>query len=439
MATFYVKTTGAATNSGSTDTDAASLSGAAATVSGSVVTLDGSPDLSALIIAAGLTQSTIYLNDASNSNQKIFKITAFDDTANTVTVSVAPTGVVSSSWAIGGRLVWTPANIEATLAAGDVVEFGDSPATRTATYITCRTSGDSTSGMITFKGKSGVMPTLNCTNTAVVITGGAQTNWLIKDLIVDQDGASGAAISNSSGHGWVLDNVRIIDAGGDGYSTGGISTLVRCEITGCGGMGINCSTTALTVVGCHIHDNTGAGITNSNAAPLLTLLDSVIDSNGGKGVHISGTTTAQTHINIVAGNTFYGNGDSGLEVTDADTVVILYNNIFSENGNAAGESNVEWVAGTAQLHGWHSYNTFFHSGGGSATNLTNLTATSSESTSDPLFTSAAGGDFSISSSSPAKATGFPGLLVSGNTGYRDMGAVQRQESASGGGTGIVYG
>ena len=45
MGTLYIDTGGSATNSGSSDQNAADLSGSAATVAASVVTLDGSPDL----------------------------------------------------------------------------------------------------------------------------------------------------------------------------------------------------------------------------------------------------------------------------------------------------------------------------------------------------------------------------------------------------------
>jgi hypothetical protein len=439
MATFYVKTTGNASNSGSSDNDSPDLSGSAATVAASVVTLDGSPNLSALITAAGPTQSTIYINDATNSNQKLFKITAFDDTLKTVTVSVAPTGVASSAWRIGGRLVWTPANIEAALAAGDIVEFGDSPATRTTTYITCRTSGDSTSGPITFKGKTGVRPVLNVTNTSVVITSNTQTNWLIENLELDQDGATGNVIS--AANGWVIRNVKISDGGTDGINTSGIIAVIGCEITNLlVGHGINSTGVSAVIIGNYIHDVTaGNGITLSSSAPSHTVVNNIVDSNGGKGIILSGAATSQANVNVISGNTIYGNGDSGLEVSDADVVVILMNNIFSENGNAAGEYNVEWAAGTAELHGFHGYNVFYSTGGGGSGNVSGLTVNSTESTSNPNLTNPASGDFTINASSSAAARGYPGALLGDGTAYRDAGVMQRQVLAASGGNPIIGG
>jgi hypothetical protein len=145
MGILYIATTGNVANSGTSDNDAADLTGAAATVSGSTVTLDGSPDLSA-VSTSGPSQAAIYLADANNSNQKVFWITAADDGANTVTVVGSPTGVVSSAWRIGGRMVHTPANIEGALRAGDIVQFNDSPASSASTLLTCRAAGTAACG-----------------------------------------------------------------------------------------------------------------------------------------------------------------------------------------------------------------------------------------------------------------------------------------------------
>jgi parallel beta-helix repeat protein len=163
----------------------------------------------------------------------------------------------------------------------------------------------------------------------------------------------------------------------------------------------------------------------------------IIDTCAGKGINDSGAPTTIGHAFIIDGNTIYGCGDSGLAVADADRRIILTNNIFSENGNAAGEYNVEWVAGAAEYVGFHAWNVFYHSGGGGGANLSGLTVNaqvaSSEFTTDPAFTNAAGGDFSIGSTSPAKAAGFPGQFLGGSLGYLDIGAVQRQEAGGGGG------
>src|SRR3990172_3111371 len=428
---LYVDTGGSATNSGSTDQNSANLTGTAATVAASVVSLDGSPDLSG-VVTSGDAQSTIYINDATNSNQKIFWITAFDDTLNTVTVSVAPTGVTSSSWAIGGRIVWTQANFESALRAGDTVIVNNSPAASTVTYLTARTGGDSASGPITLRGKTGVRPVFNVTNTSIVLTGNSQGNWTIENLELDQDGASGDVISGFSG-GQKFRNLKIVDGGAAGIVLGTGSAIVEaCEITGLATNGVvhTASTNPQLIIGNYIHDNGTNGINNNIAGPTSVIAFNIIDSNAGRGIYLNGATTTFGHFVHIVGNTIYGNGDSGIEVTDADTNVTLINNIFEANGNAAGEYNVEWVAGAAELTGRH-FNNVFYLGAGS-NNLLNLTTNSTESTADPGFTDKANGNFAVSATGSAKATGYPGVFLGGPTGYMDMGPVQRQEPAGGG-------
>lgn len=431
MGILYCKTTGSATNSGSTDTDAATVSGAAATVAGSVVTLDGSPDLSG-VVTSGASQSSIYLADATNSNMKIFWITAVDDGADTVTVHAAPTGITSSAWAIGGRVIHTPANVEGALRAGDIYEFQDSPASSASTLLTARNAGDSTSGMVTVRGISGSRPALTCSGTVGVIAPNSIALWKIDNLEIIQTGASGNALD--AGVGWWFNNLKISDAGGAGIGVSANGTRVTfCEIGG-GSItdGLVVGSIHAAVFGNYIHDVTGDGIEINGSAPVsLLICNNIIDTCAGRGVYFSGGSVAATAIHAsLIGNTIYGCGNSGIEVVDADLVVLAFNNVLQDNGNAAGEFNVEWQNGNAERLSSHGYNLFYHAGGGGGANLSNLTANSTESTSDPSFTTPASGDFSIGSSSPAKATGFPGAFLGGPTGYADMGAVQRQEPSS---------
>jgi len=415
VTTFFVDTGGSANNPGTSDANSPAANGSAATVSGSVVTLDGSPSLAFLSgRTSGATQAAIYLNDATNANQKIFKITAYDDTAKTVTVSVAPTGVTSSSWAIDGRHVFTSANIEATFTAGDQVVLNNTPASKAVDFLTCRTPGDSASGFIKFRGASGSRPVLQVTNTNQCIEGGSQALWWFENLELDQDGASGN-VAQATGAGTVFYNVKVSDGGGAGItaSTNG-HRLIGNEVTGILGDAISFNT--LTV--CHgnnLHDVSGDGIENNGTSAMFVSFN-VIDTCAGRGIFASSTSiTSPGNPLFLTNNTVYGCGDTGFEVADADAPVVLVNSIFSENGNAAGEYNVEWTAGAAENVSFHAWNNFYHSGGGGGANLSGLTVNahvaSSEFTTDPQFTDAAGGNFSIGSSSPAKAAGFPGAFL----------------------------
>lgn len=414
MGTLYVDTGGSVTNSGSTDTNAASLTGAAATAVTTVITLDGAPNLSGLI-TSGATQSSIYLGQATNANQKIFWITAFDNTLKTVTVNVAPTGIVSSSWAIGGRHVLTNASIEGTVRAGDTVIFNNTPASRTGSSWTFRNAGDSTSGFAKITGKSGVRPVLNTTNAATgVIT-------LAMCWVENLEVTSGALGIMNAASGAVIYNVKISNCPNGGASSTGGNRFINCEVTGASSFGFSSTGTLnVTYIGCYIHDNTGDGIQITGLSS-PTIINCIIDTNGGRGILYSSANVAPVALRLtLQGCTIYGNGDSGLEVTDADSVVIMINNIFQDNGNAAGEYNVEWVAGDADFTSSHFNNCYFKS----SNNLLGLTPNSTEIITDPQFINAASGDFRIKVTSPCRATGTPGAFLGGSTGYMDMGAVQ---------------
>src|SRR3990167_7087266 len=219
LPTIYVDTAGSATNSGSSDNNAADVSGAAAACNPSSTTVDLSvdaPDLSAVPTDGS---ATIYLVGATNSNQKIFRITWTDNIAKTVTVDTAPTGnFTGSAWAIGGRFVWTTASIEGALKAGWTVIFNNSVASSASAIITARNSGDSTNGMITIRGKTGVRPVLTCTGTVNVIAPNSQTYWRIENLELVQQGASGNALD--CGANWIGNNTKVSDAGASGISMG---------------------------------------------------------------------------------------------------------------------------------------------------------------------------------------------------------------------------
>lgn len=439
MGTIYVDTGGAATNSGCTDQNTANLSGTGdAVATGSVIQLTAGTDLSG-VVTSGATQSSIYLAQATNANQKIFWITAKDDALDQVTVSVAPTGVTGSNWAIGGRFVWTPASIEATLVAGDVVVLNNSPAAvSSGSWLTGRAAGSQAAGPIKVKGKTGVRPVVTQNNTSSLISN-SQNHWWYENFETAQTGASGSTIASIGPYTWLY-NMKSSDAGQSVATLGGYSRVLASEFTGSGSPAAVLFSNQLGCYlhGNYIHDNAsdGLGFTGGQNGTFAVLSKNIFDTNAGRGMLFSGAFPSGSNTIWLDGNTVYGNGDSGLEVTDADAVVVNINNIFSENGNAAGEYNIEHIAAAAELLGFHGWNVFYHSGGGGGANLSNLTVNaqvaSSEFTTDPLFTNAAGGDFSIGSTSPAKATGFPGQFLGGSLGYLDVGAVQRQEAGGGG-------
>lgn len=421
MGTLYVDTGGSATNSGSSDQNSADLSGSAATAVTTTITLDGSPTLTGLT-TSGDNQSAIYLSQATNANRKIFWITAFDNTLKTVTVDLAPTGITSSAWAIGGRHVLTKASIEGAVRNGDIVIFNNSPASDSGTVFTIRAYS-------VIKGKTGVRPVLTCTGTSNCLADtGAGLLTKVENLELAQQGASGSACLVSAGR---IYNVKISDAGTNGFSSSiGYTNQYANEVSGVGTNGITTAGPGVVFAN-YIHDNGDDGIeVTSVSTPFsMYIAFNIFDTNAARGIYFSGTPASNFSHSIVLNNVIYSNGNSGLEVADIDSYVDFLNNIFMNNGDAAGEYNVEWVS-TAEPNALHYNNIFNTASAGGSGNLSNVTANSTELTTDPLFTNASGGDFSIGVNSPAKAAGYPGTFLGGPVGYLDIGAVQRKEGGA---------
>jgi len=420
MGTLYVDTGGATTNSGSTDQNAADLTGSAATAAASVVTLDGSPDLSGLV-TSGATQSAIYLNQASNSNKKIFWITAFDNTLKTVTVDTAPTGITSSTWAIGGRQTVVDTALS-VCRAGDTCIVNNSPASVAGTVATFRASGSTAAGAVRLIGKSGVRPVLTTTTTANCVVSGAFGYLWIENFEIQQQGATGAgiALNNSAADNCTIYNVRITDSGSGGAISVNDSvtgTVVQmCELVSAGPGYVSGDQFARLIFGCYIHDCTD-GIRSRGDG---FVVNCVIAGNSGRGFLKASATSSLAVVFI--GCTIWKNLDGGIEdANNSGNQLLLVNSIVADNGTAAGEFNIEWINQSAQLAtvGTGAGNCISQSGG-SAGNVSNYTLhatdiTTAPSMVDPDNGTAALRNFGLNSGSPCIANGEPSTYP-GNTG-----------------------
>ncbi len=421
MGTIYVDTGGSATNSGSND-GAAIASGTAATLAGVRLTLDGNPNLSGLS-TSGPTQSAIFLNQATNANRKVFWITAFDDAANWVDVDTAPTGIVSSAWTIGGQFSLTDVTptMEGAVRGGDTVIFNNSPPARASnrSFFTGRIAGSQATGLITIKGKSGLMPSLTFSsgngNGLSVLS-----YTLIDNLECRGYGSMGIAIQ--SGTGCIVRNSKAYSATStqSALLCTGDARIYNCDVEAPLGNGIQAVSTDqnVSVEDCYIHDCGIDGLVNV-ARQYLLAHNNLIVRCVGRGINISETVTVTGNRNrkSIQGNTIYGCGNAGLETADVDVFPLIRNNIIAENGYTAGVANAIIFTGT--IFGYNSNNCFYKASG---TNVTGLTLDSTDITTDPQFVDAASNDFSLQDTSPCIGAGNnPGLV---QAGYRSMGAIQ---------------
>lgn len=465
--TIYVDTGGCNTGSttqcsGTTNSATATASGAAATItcsatsgpsSGVGCTISGSAGQLSGVSTAG--DQALIIQCATNANsQKIFWINAVDNVGGTVGTTQTPTGCTSatSDWGIGGRYIWptaTAALVQAALRAGDTLLFrctSGGPAIRTGAtaLLTTTSSGDQTNGFIKIMGDSGCRPLLQASGTAQIIAIGGANTW-ISNLELKQTGTAASAYNGGAQLNQVLSNIKISQSPVDGVNlTAGSSfTILNSEITGAGGHGINGGNVTGHVSGSYIHNNIGDGILASSAGLSYFIADNIIASNG-KGIVLSGAPSANSgRESFIINNTIYNNGSNGLEVANANAVMTIQNNIFQQNGGAAG-FNVAWLAGTAELGSYHSNNLFWTSscGGGAAGKcLSNVTDNyfstaggqpNTEVISDALFNGAGSGDFSLAAGSPARNAAFPGQLLGATTaGALAMGAMQPAAGAAG--------
>ena len=427
--TLYADVDGAATNSGSTDKNLPDLTGIAATVSGSVVSLDGSPDLSN-IVDSGVYQSSIYLAQATNTNRKIFWITTHDNTAKTVTVHVAPTGVTSSSWSIGGR----NSNLQTTcdgLRPGDTMIINTNfTSTTDDTMLTFNNNG-AWNNFITIKGRDGSKPKLISYQSNKVISSAKWCIW-VENLELNMPGSDWQHVFWLNGMS-VTKNVTISHSGGAGIyiSAGSYGGIIQgCEIYGCAGTGMICGSNAMYISSNYIHNCTQDGISLAVADFAgVCLEDNIITNCGYSGIDFTNDST-YSFFRTIRGNVIYHCDRNGILITGGQQGILFQNNILLDNGASATYYNLNITVTPNNVFGDHNCLNQDSARGG--LNYLNYVISSDDIVTNPLFVNPSIADFRLQSTSPCKATGFPGIIGSlAVAGYMDMGALQRQEPTAG--------
>lgn len=225
-------------------------------------------------------------------------------------------------------------------------------------------------------------------------------------------------IDSATGWGILFDNA------------GSLAILLRTEVYGnsSGGLGQTTSSRGSYIChGCSIHDNGGPGI-SAGGNDGIVIVNSLVYDNTGDGLFIDSKA-------FVSNCTIANNGGDGLDLSSASVPTATVVNTIVANNGAYGVFNNSTTVVNLRMANCIVYNNT----SGATDNATGLSALGYDiSTSDPGFTSTTDGseDYSVSSGGSAKATGWPGAIT-GGTGYMDIGAIQRQESASGGGGSFI--
>lgn len=160
-----------------------------------------------------------------------------------------------------------------------------------------------------------------------------------------------------------------------GIAPGNDDLIINCEVISQAGFGISINGD-LTVVGCYVHD-CATGIRSAAPGSIAIILNNIVAGCFTNAVQFS---AAETAIGLVAGNTLYGNNNTGIGINIAAnaTGVRAINNIIT--GFATGIS-----AATANIAGWSNWNDLNNN----TTNRTNWTAGVNDITAAPAFANVA--------------------------------------------------
>jgi len=164
------------------------------------------------------------------------------------------------------------------------------------------------------------------------------------------------------------------------------------------------------VIASVVYSNTadGLGLTNQTSTNVafprnIYIVNSVFYGNGSDGIALTAQASNTPLSMAVYNSIIYNNTSNGITLSQAGVISFARNNAFGANGTA----RTNWPVGVGDV---------------------TLTA-------DP-FVNAAGANFALNSTAgggvSCKAAGFPGVLITGGTGFMDIGPVQAQFGSSSG-------
>lgn len=427
--TYFVATTGADTNGGSSEGAAkASGAGAATTTASSTVNLTAdTPNLSTVVPG-----DAIRLNgrtDGINSTD-VFEILTVNDGADTITVSPTPGSDTSGvTWAIGGAI----ATIDRAMnlirdgekswvkATADYTETAtiDRAATATTPIIFegyTSTTGDG--GRVTINGSasraSGLLDGLSSATSV---------NYLFKNF----------RFTNHTSHGVNCDvdnvtfkNCRFDDNVGSGCNGGDRWTFENCDASDNDVAGITVVSNGC-FIGCRAFNNGTRGLNSTSGAVFLFC---ECFNNATEALRAGG---ASTDVFICVNCTIDGNADAtdvGIQVNAGIATVVIMNNIIYDCTLGATQTTV--IGERAIVR-----NNLINA---NATAYTGLTSSAGDVTGAPNFINEGSNDYRLATASPAVDAGFDGSAntATGNSSSIDIGAHQRGGTSGAGGSGAGY-
>lgn len=383
---WEVRTTGVSTNGGGFVTGASgvdysqqdsaqfALSGLTSAGAGNtVLTASASSDM---------VGNIIHITSGTNFTVGFFEITSISagvsitcstnqaGTSITTGVGAAGVGNIGGAYKFGTA---TDVTFAAGVAPGNTIWIKSGTYTMTTTLSYTDSSATHQSLISGYNSSRGDNPIDG--NRPIINLVGTQSDMGSIDIIQNIIFTGTAVIPLTSDGNVVWYNCKFLNTststGRFSIAPGNDDLIINCEVTSQAGFGISL-TGDLTVVGCYIHD-CATGLRNSSTGNTSIILNNIIAGCFTNAIQFSAANTA---VCLVAGNTLYGNNNTGIGINIATgaTNVRVINNIIT--GFATGVSAV-----TANTAGWSNWNDFNNN----TTNRTNWTAGVNDITAAPGF------------------------------------------------------
>lgn len=406
--------------------------GASLNASTTVTLSADTPDLSGVA-----TDGSACLWVDTSSGRQFSRITAVDNTADTVTVATTYSVTESGrNWGIGGkRKTIDNANsrklLTADIQAGWAVTFEDDTSATISSVITTTLDGNTTDGYITIQGSAEgrvMNQTANASHFNInTVTG----YWLFKNLkFTNSNGTRTSACFVGFAPVAVWETCIFGDATNKLYRGIVMTNVARmrftdCEFTTMTDQALRClNGERIIMEGCYVHDNTGAGIV---LAGNITMSDCIVETNGSYGLWMTSNDIA--YLCNIQKCVFHANTSHGIYSDDyyRGSLTIKSNNITANGGYG-----ISMVAAQTGNQSGIDYNNF---GTGGTANTSgarqNITAGSNDLAVDPGYSNASGANFEAGTN--IKALGFPkstrtiGANQSATNAFIDVG-IQREEA-----------
>lgn len=389
---------------------------------------------------SAMVDNCIYIDGGTNFDVGYYEITAYTDT-NTVTLDRTPSsgGAGSSGTGKVGGAIDHPDRVVPDLVGGNTVYIKAGTYARLGSnaYVldTSDSNGNDQSTPIIYEGFNSTLgdtptgasrPVLDCADTATngILSDGGD-NILVKNLIV-QD-CTGTGVYSDNLYLW---NVRSTSNTGPGFGEEN-TTCVFCEADNNGDAGIqtNNSNRTFWIFYSYIHDNTGTGVylNYAGGGGGFLIIGSVVDSNGG------GLVNRSDYGLFAINNVVYNNTGDGLDNQQGGEVAEwpwIGNITHSNTGYGMSLSS-----STREAPFFVGYNINYNNTSGAIDSTINTDLLQGNLTSDPAFTNAASGDFTVGSSSPALDAFFDFTEVGLTGAYKINIGLDQDDNAAGGGGG----